>query len=89
MSKKSKSESKQRRRAQKSARKSAQKALYESRMRSGQNTKSKRSKLRMKRERLVRVVRHADGPCTNVGCPRCFPNEYNLLPPSQYHLLKR
>ncbi|MCU0657842.1 MAG: hypothetical protein MUF64_22040 [Polyangiaceae bacterium] len=89
MGTKAKIKSKNRRRAQKAARKSAQKALYESRMRSGQNTKSKRAKLRMKREHQVRVVRHADGPCTNVGCARCNPIEQNLLPPSLYHTLKK
>jgi hypothetical protein len=89
MSKKAKSESKKRRRAQKSARKAAQKALYEGRMRAGQNIKSKRVKLRAKREQRVRNAKHAEGPCTNVGCPACNPIEQNLVPPSQYHLLKK
>jgi hypothetical protein len=89
MSKKAKSESKKRRRAQKSARKAAQKALYESRMRAGQNTKSKRAKLRARRERQARNTRHAEGTCTNVGCPACNPITQNLVPPSRYHLLKK
>ena len=87
MSKKSKSEARKRRRSQKSARKAAQQALYESRVRAGQNSKSKRSKLRSKNERKVRNARHLAGPCSNVGCSTCNPAPYNLLPPSQYRLL--
>jgi DNA-directed RNA polymerase subunit M/transcription elongation factor TFIIS len=73
MSKKSKSEAKLRRRAMKRARKAAQRALYEARKRAGQNTKSKRNKLRAKRTHHVRVERHRSGPCGNVGCPKCNP----------------
>jgi hypothetical protein len=89
MSKKSKSEAKKRRRAAKSGRKAAQRALYESRMRAGQNSKSKRTKLRQQRERKARNVRHRLGPCNNIGCPTCNPIEQNMLPPSRYSLLKR
>lgn len=89
MSKKAKSEAKKRRRSQKSARKAAQQALYESRKQSGQNTKSKRVKLRKQREAGGRNERHRLGPCQNVGCPECNPIEANLLPPSQYHRLRR
>ena len=85
VSKKAKSEAKKRRRAQKSARKSAQQALYESRKQAGQNTKSKRAKLRSKRQATGRNERHRLGPCQSVGCPRCNPIEANLLPPSEYH----
>lgn len=88
MSKKSKSESKTRRRAQKAARKASQKALYESRVRAGQNSKSKRGKLRQQRALKTRNARHRLGPCQNVGCPTCNPTEHNTLPPSQYRLLK-
>lgn len=73
MSKKAKSEAKKRRRSLKRARKAAQRALYESRMRSGQNLKSKRVRLRAERERKVRLVRHREGPCGNVGCSKCNP----------------
>ena len=76
MSKKAKSEAKKRRRAQKRARKAAQRALYESRMRAGQNLKSKRVRLRAKRQIKVRLARHRDGPCGNVGCPTCNPIFY-------------
>jgi hypothetical protein len=73
MSKKAKSESKKRRRSKKAAMKSAQKALYESRKREGQNTKSKRVQLRAKRKKRVRLVRHRLGRCGNVGCKTCNP----------------
>lgn len=71
MSKKAKSEAKKRRRAKKRAMKAAQAALYENRKREGINTKSKRVRLRAKRKRRVRVLRHAAGVCGNVGCSRC------------------
>jgi hypothetical protein len=73
MSKKAKSEAKKRRRSKKRAMKAAQKALYESRKREGINTKSKRVKLRAKRARRLRLVKHRTGPCGNVGCMKCNP----------------
>ena len=73
MSKKAKSEAKKRRRSKKAAMKSAQRALYETRKREGQNTKSKRVKLRAKRKKRVRLVSHRLGPCGNVGCKKCNP----------------
>lgn len=73
MSKKAKSEAKKRRRALKRARKAAQRALYETRMRAGLNLKSKRVRLRKKRERKVRFARHREGRCGNVGCSKCNP----------------
>ncbi|MBS2019037.1 MAG: hypothetical protein JST00_39585 [Deltaproteobacteria bacterium] len=73
MSKKAKSEAKKRRRQQKQARKSAQRALYAARMREGLNTKSKRVRLRAKRKKQVRLVKHRLGPCGNVGCETCHP----------------
>lgn len=83
MSKKKKSESKDRRRAKKRARKAAAKAKYEAWKLAGQNSKSKRAKLRAKRlrKRTVASVKHAKGPCGNIGCKRCNPALYNLLPP--------
>lgn len=83
MSKKSKSEAKKRRRALKRARKAAQRSLYESRMRAGQNLKSKRVRLRTERERKVRLARHREGRCGNVGCPKCNPIPQNLSTPAQ------
>ena len=83
MSKKAKSEAKKRRRAQKRNRKAAQRALYEARMRAGQNLKSKRVRLRQKRKHVVRAARHREGACGNVGCPKCNPVPENLLTPSQ------
>ena len=73
MSKKAKSEAKKRRRSKKRAMKAAQKALYESRKREGINTKSKRVRIRAKRTRRLRLVKHRAGPCGNVGCMKCNP----------------
>jgi hypothetical protein len=69
------SEAKKRRRSEKRARKAAQKAKYELWKSLGQNTKSKRVKLRIKalRRRKLRTLRHADGPCGNIGCGKCNP----------------
>jgi hypothetical protein len=73
MSKKAKSEAKKRRRAKKRGMKAAQKALYESRKRAGINAKSKRVRLRAKRKKQVRVLRHRFGACGNIGCKMCSP----------------
>jgi hypothetical protein len=73
MSKKAKSEAKKRRRAKKRARKAAQQALYESRKRAGINLKSKRVRLRAKRKKTLRTLRHRLGPCGNIGCHKCNP----------------
>ena len=71
MSKKAKSEAKKRRRAKKRAMKAAQKALYEQRKREGQNTKSKRVRLKAKRTKRLRTVKHRLGRCGNIGCAKC------------------
>ena len=78
MSKKAKSEAKQRRRAKKRAYKAAQRARYEAWKLSGQNAKSKRASLSKKRRKEVRSVRHPLGPCGNVGCAKCHPIPQNL-----------
>jgi hypothetical protein len=85
MSKKAKSEAKKRRRAKKRAAKHAQNALYEARKKAGQNTKSKRVRLAAKRERRIRLERHRQGPCGNIGCKRCNPIPQNLETPTQLH----
>lgn len=79
-----------RRLSEKRARKAAQKALYEARKRAGQNTKSKRAKLRAKRQRKVRSRSgsHPLGPCGNIGCKRCNPTSWNLTPPGLRHLVQ-
>lgn len=79
------SEAKKRRRSEKRARKAAQKAKYELWKSLGQNTKSKRVKLRAKalRKKAMRSRRHSDGPCGNVGCKHCNPAPYNLVSPSR------
>ncbi|MEJ7731303.1 MAG: hypothetical protein WKG00_19075 [Polyangiaceae bacterium] len=78
MSKKAKSEAKQRRRAKKRAYKAAQRARYETWKLAGQNAKSKRTNLRKQRTKAVRSERHPLGPCGNVGCATCNPITQNL-----------
>jgi hypothetical protein len=81
MSKKKKSEAKRHRRAAKRARKAAEQAKYEAWKAAGQNTKSRRAKLRARRLRraTVRAGHHATGPCGNIGCKRCNPIAANLV----------
>ena len=69
------SEARKRRRSLKRARKAAEKAKYELWKSLGQNTKSKRVKLRAKllRKKQMRSKRHSQGPCGNVGCSLCNP----------------
>lgn len=72
------------RRKKKRDRKAANVALWESRMRSGTNTRSTTYKrVRPHRSRHD----HAQGPCGNVGCPRCNPIAANLLTPCALHRL--
>lgn len=49
----------------------------------GQNTKSRRAKLRKQRSVQMRAKDHSLGPCGNIGCKRCNPEVYNLLLPGQ------
>lgn len=88
MSKKCKAEAKKRRLSKKRSRKAAQKALYETRMRAGQNTKSKRVRLRAMRARKTRGKSgdHPLGPCGNIGCKRCNPAPWNLTTPVHRYL---
>lgn len=71
MSKKSKSQAKDKRRAMKRSRKASQKAQYEAWAREGQNKKSKRVRLAFGRVRAGRARSHPDGDCGNLGCIRC------------------
>ena len=70
MSKAAKTKRALERRKIKSSRKAIERAKYESYKASGNNKKSKRSKLNSKRAKKVRLQRHTDGPCNNVGCSR-------------------
>ena len=81
MSKKKKSEAKWRRRAAKRSRKAAEQAKYEAWKAAGQNTKSRRAKLRARqlRKKTVRSGRHATATCGNIGCKRCNPIPANLV----------
>ena len=81
-------DARKRRRSKKVARKAAQRALYEQWKKEGRNTKSKRVKLRAARlrKKTVRLARHREGPCGNIGCKRCNPIPQNLQTP-QHTLL--
>ncbi|MCA9720591.1 MAG: hypothetical protein H6713_12685 [Myxococcales bacterium] len=83
MSKKAKLKARALRRAQKVARKDAQRRQYEAWKLSGQNTKSRRVKLRKQRATPLRSADHSTGPCGNIGCKRCNPAPYNLLSPRE------
>jgi len=80
-------DARKRRRAKKVARKAAKRLLYEQWKREGRNTKSKRVKLRAKalRKKAIRLARHREGPCGNIGCKRCNPVLQNLMTPTQLH----
>jgi len=71
MSKKSKKKAQLKRRNEKAARKAAQRARYESYMRSGSNTKSKRSQ-RNGKKKSGRARNHPFGDCGNPGCRKCY-----------------
>lgn len=71
MSKKTKAKSKLKRRSEKAARKAAQRAKYESFMKAGKNTKSKRFQLKTSRSYKIRPRTHPNGKCGNVGCMKC------------------
>ena len=78
-----------RRLSEKRARKAEAKKRYEQWIREGRNTKSKRVKLRAreaKKHHKVRVQRHRNGPCTNIGCRECNPMPYNLATPTHLHI---
>lgn len=82
-------DARKRRRAKKVARKAAQRALYEQWKKEGRNTKSKRVKLRAQRlrKKTVRLGRHREGPCGNIGCKRCNPIPQNLQTPVHAHVV--
>lgn len=73
MSKKSKSQAKDKRRSMKRSRKAAQRTQYESWARDGQNKKSKRVRLASGRVRGAKPRNHPNGDCGNSGCIRCSP----------------
>ncbi len=74
-----------RRLSQKRARKAAAKLKYEQWKKEGRNSKSKRVKLKAKqlRKKTVRLARHLEGPCGNLGCKKCNPAPWNLVTPTQ------
>jgi len=70
MSKKAKKAAKNKRLAAKRAAKAAQKARYQKYAELGQNTKSKRSRTRVKK--TANMTSHPDGRCGNPACEKCF-----------------
>lgn len=81
MSKKAKMTARALRRAQKAARKASQNLQYAAWKAAGQNTKSRRAKLRKKRSTQMRTRVHAQGPCGNIGCKRCYPGLHDVVAP--------
>lgn len=73
MSKKSKSQAKDKRAAMKRSRKALQKAQYETWARDGQNKKSKRVRLASGRVKSIKLHNHPNGACGNLGCISCQP----------------
>ncbi len=69
MSKKAKTASRERRTREKRARKEANRARYAAMRDAGQNQKKKGGD-QTGRE-LLRIKRHPDGDCGNIGCIRC------------------
>ena len=76
MSKKSKKANKEKRLQKKRSIKMANRAKYAELKRIGQNSKSKRSLRQNKKHRMAKNIDHADGPCGNIACKKCFP-EYH------------
>lgn len=77
MSKKTKTMSQLKRKREKAARKASQAARYESYMRLGMNTKSKRNTFKNRGKAKAIWVGHSAGQCENVGCNRCFGIRFN------------
>lgn len=73
MSKKAKKATKDRNRAAKRAKKLANREKYQAWAASGQNSKSKRVKIKSRKNKLVITVSHPNGECGNIGCSRCNP----------------
>jgi len=73
MSKAAKAKAKQKNLIAKRARKSANRAKYDELKRTGQNSKSKRARGQMKKNKRVNTISHPTGPCGNIGCIRCDP----------------
>jgi len=69
MSKKSKAASRERRKMQKRARKEANRARYAAMRDAGTNRKKKSGD--QAGRATVRVKRHPNGACGNIGCVRC------------------
>ena len=77
MSKKTKAKAAQERKSQKSRRKAAKAALYESFRKVGQNQKSKRNRIKSKKNRKPSGEKHQHKVvnCGNPGCKKCFPRK--------------
>jgi hypothetical protein len=69
MSKKAKTASRERRKREKRARKEANRARYAAMRDAGQNKKKKGGD--QEGRELLRIKRHPNGECGNLGCLRC------------------
>jgi hypothetical protein len=73
MSKKTKPASKEKRLREKQARKAANKALYASRARMGENTKSSRTARKAKKKKSGKDKgKHLIADCGNIACKKCY-----------------
>lgn len=61
----------------KRAKKAANQVKYLRWKEEGKNQKSKRFTGSAKKRQSVRVVSHPTGPCGNIGCLRCNPENYH------------
>jgi len=73
MSKKIKKAQKAKNMAAKRARKLANREKFQSWAAAGQNSKSKRVKIKSRKNKLVITVSHPNGECGNLGCSKCNP----------------
>ena len=72
MSKKNRTDSRDRRKKAKVTRRAANNARYAAMTVAGQNQKSKRYRANTHKARKVRTARHKEGICGNTGCSKCM-----------------
>jgi len=80
MSKLGKLRASEQRKAAKRARKDSRRRFWENLMAQGLNRKVKNYELEK-----MHGHDHPRGPCGNIGCKKCNPQEYNLLTPRLLH----
>jgi hypothetical protein len=65
---------------QKRARKIANQTRYLRWKEEGKNTKSKRSRAKARKNKLVKDYDHSDGYCGNVACHKCYGVKWRFAP---------